>query len=56
MSRIHGHRLIEAAEVVDALPMGNTIATERQARALAPIKDDPALMAWVTSSSAQDRP
>ena len=40
MSRIHAHRLIEASEVAGLLPIGN-IANEAQARALAPLKDDP---------------
>lgn len=41
MSRIHAHRLIEAAEVSAMLPTGNTPDSERQARELVPLKDDP---------------
>jgi hypothetical protein len=45
-SRVHAHRLIEASEVATGLlPMGNTAplpANERQARELAPLRDNPA--------------
>ena len=44
MSRIHAHRTIEAAEVAGMLPVGNTITSERQARELAPLNDDPTAM------------
>lgn len=44
MSRTYAHRLIEATEIAEALPIGNKPQTESQARALAPIKDDPAAM------------
>jgi hypothetical protein len=40
-SRIHAHRLMDAAEVVRVLPAGNTPANEAQARELAPLKDQP---------------
>lgn len=35
MSRIHAHRMIEAAGVCEMLPIGNKPATESQARPLA---------------------
>lgn len=48
MSRRHANRLIEAAEVVGALgPIGPNPTNEAQARALAPLKDDPEKMAEV---------
>ena len=47
MSRIHAHRLIDAASVAeDLLPTGNTPATERQARPLAPFGPDHRRQAW----------
>jgi hypothetical protein len=41
-SRVHAHRLIEAADVVKTLPIGNTaaIATESQARELAKVEPE----------------
>jgi hypothetical protein len=42
--RTRAHRLIEAADVVAMLPMGNKPANERQARELAPLKDDETAM------------
>jgi hypothetical protein len=39
--RTRAHRLIEAADLAAMLPMGNKPANERQARELAPLKDDP---------------
>lgn len=45
-SRIHAHRFIEAADIVGVLPIGNSRpSNESQARALAPLKDDPEQMA-----------
>lgn len=38
ISRVHAHRLIDAAEVVSTLPMGNTITSERVARAVAKVE------------------
>ena len=38
LSRIHAHRLIDAAETVKTLPMGNSIPNERVARAVAKIE------------------
>jgi hypothetical protein len=38
--RTRAHRLIEAAEIVEMLPIGNTPANEAQARELVPLKDD----------------
>ena len=43
--RTYAHRVIEAAEVTSMLPMGNKPTTERQARALKPVKDEPDAMA-----------
>lgn len=40
ISRSYAHRQIEAAQVIDLLPMGNKIS-ERQARELVPLKDRP---------------
>lgn len=37
MSRSYAHRIMEATEVQAALPMGNGLTTERQARELAPV-------------------
>jgi hypothetical protein len=37
MSRIHAHRMIAAAGVVEMLPVGNIPISERQARELAPL-------------------
>lgn len=39
-SRIQAHRLIEASETVTALPMGNKITSERQARELAKVEPE----------------
>jgi hypothetical protein len=44
IDRVRAHRLIDAASIAGVLPMGNTPANERQARALAPLKDDPEAM------------
>jgi len=44
-SRVHAHRMIEAAEVAAMLPIGNTPTNESQARELVPIKDDPEAIA-----------
>lgn len=54
MSNRHANRLVEAAEVMGALPgpMGPT--TERQARALAPLKDDPEIMAEAWSEAVAE--
>ena len=47
-SRRHSSRLIEASEVVAELgPMGPSPSSERQARELAPLRDDPEAMAEV---------
>lgn len=47
-TRRHADRTIGAAEIVDQLrPMGLTLESERQARALAPLRDDPEAMAEV---------
>jgi hypothetical protein len=46
MSRIHAHRMIDAAKVCDVLPIGNKPKTESQARPLA--KLEPALQARIT--------
>lgn len=43
--RTYAHRVIEAAEVTSMLPIGNRPATESQARALRPVKDEPDAMA-----------
>lgn len=40
-SRVNAHRLIQAAEVAEMLPVGNIPATERQARELAPLRGQP---------------
>lgn len=39
-SRVQAHRLIEASETVTALPIGNKITTESQARELAKVEPD----------------
>jgi hypothetical protein len=41
MSRSRAHRLIDAADVVEMLPIGNTPANEAQARELVPLLDTP---------------
>jgi hypothetical protein len=41
ISRSRAHRLIEAAEVVEMLPIGNTPANEAQARELVPLLETP---------------
>lgn len=47
MSRIHAHRLIDAAEVIsNLLPIGNTPTTESQARELAPLDADLQKAVW----------
>ena len=49
MSKTHANRMVDAAEVVGILtPIGVTPENEAQARALAPLKDDPAVLqaAW----------
>lgn len=54
-TRKRGYDLIAAAEVSRALsPMGDTLATERQARELAPLRDQPERMseAWQTATEA----
>ncbi len=45
-SRIHAHRLISAAKVTEALPMGNKPTGERQARELARLPDDQQAECW----------
>ncbi|HLF43230.1 MAG TPA: hypothetical protein VJA46_06860 [Acidimicrobiia bacterium] len=59
MSRVHAHRLIGASEVIRVLPIGNTPqapSNEAQARALAPLKGAPDLMAeaWAEAVSESD--
>ncbi len=48
MSREYAFRLTQAAQVADVLPVGNTPASERQARELAPLLDQPEALrdAW----------
>ena len=53
-TRSRAHRLIEASEIADVLPMGNTPTSERQARALAPLRDDPQAMAEVMEEVAAE--
>ena len=55
MSRFYAHRLIEASEVAALLPMGN-ITNELQARALAPLKDEPELARQVYGEVASSGP
>lgn len=45
--RTRAHRLIEASGIAEVLPMGNIPTSERQARELAPLRDDPEAMAEV---------
>ncbi len=57
MKRAHAYRLIESSEIVGALsPIGDTPTpeTESQARALAPLKDDPDAMAEVMAEVAEE--
>jgi hypothetical protein len=52
-SRVHAHRVIEASEVIGALPIGSRPANEAQARELAKAKDPEvmhAVMAQVTET------
>ena len=45
MSRFYAHRLIDAVSVIDnLLPVGNTPTSERQARELAPLRNEPEQM------------
>lgn len=47
MSRVHAHRMIEAAVVAkNLLPIGNIPAAESQARPLAPLKPEQQRAAW----------
>jgi hypothetical protein len=58
-SRIHAHRMIDAARVCETLPMGNKPQSERQARPLAslPAADQPAAWQAATEKAkAEDRP
>lgn len=53
--RAHAYRLMESAEVVNAMsPMGDIPETERQARELAPLRHDPEAMrqAWERANEA----
>jgi hypothetical protein len=55
--KAHSYRLIESAEVVAALsPMGDVPVptTERQARALTPVKDNPEQMAEAMKRASRD--
>lgn len=45
-SRFYSHRLIESAQVVDVLPMGNKPTSERQARPLAKLPPEKQPEAW----------
>jgi hypothetical protein len=53
--RTYAHRVIESAEVVSLLPMVNTPmpASERQARALRPLKAEPEKMAEAMTRAAE---
>jgi hypothetical protein len=55
-SRSYAHRLTTASEVVDLLPTGNIPMPvhERQARELAPLKDDPEKMAQVWAQAVEE--
>lgn len=53
-SRISAHRHIEAAEVVAVLPVGNKPANERQARELAPLREQPEQMAEAWQEASAD--
>jgi hypothetical protein len=57
LSKRHANRLVQAAEIAGVLgPIGSQALTnERQARALAPLRDDPAAMAEVLDEVG-DRP
>jgi len=53
-NRAHAYRMIEASEVVGVLsPMGDTPRNERQARALAPLRDQPEKMAEAWSEAVE---
>lgn len=52
MSRIHAHRMMESAEVMELLPIGNKPTTESQARELVPLKDKPDLLRSVVAEVA----
>ena len=58
LSRSRAHRLIDAAEVVELLPTGNTppVTSERQARAIAPVLKElgPEVAAEVLRDAAKD--
>jgi hypothetical protein len=58
MSRIQGHRLIEAAEVsADLLPIGNTLLTcEAQARELVPLSQEMRRKVWTVVIAAGSPP
>lgn len=54
MPRQHAYRLIEGAEVARLVsPMGDIPASERQARELAPLKDEPEVMAEAWAEATQ---
>jgi len=55
LSRSYAHRVIEAAQVVEMLPTGNTAPTsERQARELTPLRDDPEALAAAWSDAVEN--
>lgn len=58
-SRIHAHRLIEAGQTVSALPAGNKVKTESQARVLAsvpPAQQNKVLAQAAAAAESEARP
>ena len=51
MSRIHAHRMIDAARVCDVLPIGNKPTSESQARPLARLPAEKQPEAWEAASN-----
>jgi len=51
MSRIHAHRMIDAARVCDVLPIGNKPTNEAQARPLARLPAEEQPEAWEAASN-----
>jgi hypothetical protein len=57
MSRIHAHRLIEAASVVEhLLPIGNTPTRESQVRPLTKLEPEQQRQAWEIATSIMPNP